>query len=53
MLLLKTCAAPPPTDEGDWFLRLAAYLLHLKRAAQGPWRLYIDLLPRVGGRQRG
>lgn len=35
-------------DEGDWFLRLAAWLLWLKRNAQGPWRLYVDLLPKVG-----
>ncbi|PRW59741.1 acyl-coenzyme A oxidase peroxisomal isoform B [Chlorella sorokiniana] len=33
-------------DEGDWFLRLAVWLLWLKRNAQGPWRLYIDLLPK-------
>ncbi|EFN53459.1 hypothetical protein CHLNCDRAFT_136721 [Chlorella variabilis] len=33
-------------DEGDWFVRLAAWLLWLRRNAQGPWRLYIDLLPR-------
>lgn len=35
------------TDDGDWFVRLVAWLLWLKRNAQGPWRLYIDLLPRV------
>lgn len=40
--------ALPLADEGDWFLRLAAWLLWLKRNAQGPWRLYIDLLPKVG-----
>lgn len=49
-------AQPPPisllccpcAEDGDWFLRLAAWLLWLKRNAQGPWRLYIDLLPKVG-----
>lgn len=42
------CAVLASADEGDWFLRLAAWLLWLKRNARGPWRLYIDLLPKVG-----
>ncbi|KAL4459118.1 hypothetical protein ABPG75_013983 [Micractinium tetrahymenae] len=33
-------------DEGDWFVRLAAWLLWLKRNAAGPWRLYVDILPK-------
>lgn len=46
------------SDEGDYFVRLAALLLWLRRNAQGPWRLYVDMLPKVGvqrggGRQRG
>lgn len=35
------------SDEGDWFVRLAAWLLWLKQNATGPWRLYVDMLPKV------
>ena len=35
--------------EGDWFSRLAAWLLWLKQHAPeaGPWRRYIALLPQA------
>lgn len=33
-------------------MRLVAWLLWLRRNAAGPWRLYIDLLPRVGAALR-
>jgi hypothetical protein len=41
----RTC---PAADEGDWFVRLVAWLLWLRGNARGPWRLYVDLLPKVG-----
>ena len=34
-------------EEGDWFLRLSAWLLWLRRNATGPWRVYVDLLPKA------
>ena len=45
---LGAASAPSPSaEEGDWFVRLAAWLLWLRQNAQGPWRLYVDILPQV------
>lgn len=43
----------PAADQGDWFTRLVAYLLWVKKNAQGPWPMYINMLPKVRSSSSG